>query len=126
MIDWVSLPDKAVTDKSQLLADLLGLEVWNQGMTLGLRDPKTGVKAWESQFVMPVISAFLPSGAEVALSQAATPSLALPDSPAAEDFSGVTAPCLKHAECLKCTAMSKLGSLLLSRPCLAQMMLLQK
>ena len=59
-------------------------------MTLGLRDPKTGVRAWKSQFVMPVISAFLPSGAEVTLSQAAAPSLALPDSPGAEDFSGMT------------------------------------
>ena len=39
---------------------------------------------------MPVISAFLPSGAEVTLSQAAAPSLALPDSPGAEDFSGMT------------------------------------
>ena len=66
-------------------------------MTLGLRDPKTSVKAWESQFVMPVISAFLPSGAEVTLSQAAAPSLALPDPPEAEDFSGKTVPCLKHS-----------------------------
>ena len=66
-------------------------------MTLGLRDPKTGIKAWESRFVMPVISAFLPSGAEVTLSQAAAPSLALPDSPGAEGFSGIALPCLKHS-----------------------------
>ena len=65
----------------RLIAELLGLEVWNQGMMLGLRDPKTGVKHWESQFVMPVISAFLPSGAEISLSQAAAPPLALPAAP---------------------------------------------
>ena len=87
-----------MADNSRLLADLLGLEVWNQGMTLGLRDPKTGVRAWESQFVMPVISAFLPSGAEVTLSQAAAPSLALPDSPGADVFSGMAIPCLKHSK----------------------------
>ena len=86
-----------MTDKSQVLADLLGLEVWDQGMMLGLREPETGVKAWESQFAMPVVSAFLPSGAEVALSQAAASSLALPDSPGAEDFSGVTDPRRKHS-----------------------------
>ena len=59
-------------------AELLGLEVWDQGMMLGLRDPKTGVRSWEAHFVMPVISAFLPSGAEISLSQAAAPPLALP------------------------------------------------
>lgn len=65
----------------RLLAELLGLEVWDQGMMLGLRDPKTGAKSWESHFVMPVISAFLPSGAEISLSQAAAPPLALPEAP---------------------------------------------
>ena len=64
-----------------LFAELLGLEVWNQGMTLGMHDPKTGAKSWESQFGMPVISAFLPSGAEIPLSQAAAPALALPEAP---------------------------------------------
>ncbi len=61
----------------------MGLEVWDQGMMLGLRDPKTGVRSWESHFVMPVISAFLPSGAEISLSQAAAPPLALPEAPTA-------------------------------------------
>ena len=62
-----------------VFAELLGLEVWDQGMMLGLRDPKTGVRSWEAHFVMPVISAFLPSGAEIPLSQAAAPPLALPE-----------------------------------------------
>ena len=65
----------------RLRAELLGLEVWDQGMMLGLREPKTGARSWESQFVMPVISAFLPSGAEISLSQAAAPPLALPEAP---------------------------------------------
>ena len=55
--------------------------MWDQGMMLGLRDSKTGVRSWESHFVMPVISAFLPSGAEISLSQAAAPPLALPEAP---------------------------------------------
>ena len=75
-------------------------------MTLGLRDPKTGVRAWESQFVMPVISAFLPSGAEVTLSQAAASTLALSDTPAADDFSGTMASCPGHSTCLEHTALS--------------------
>lgn len=74
---YVQLRRKGVSP----LAELLGLEIWNQGMTLGLRNPKTGVKSWEAQFVMPVISAFLPSGAEVPLSQASAPALALPEAP---------------------------------------------
>ena len=79
----VALPSHASWEDTSLrcaclAAELLGLEVWNQGMTLGLRDAKTGTRRWESQFVMPVISAFLPSGAEVPLSQAAAPALALP------------------------------------------------